>query len=811
MLTKNVTPYLFAARVTSRRPPQREMVCVVRAAFAIDPAGGLRPLEHPEQGMLSADELAPEDDEQVGASLRPSDFADFKLSAEVLLKGSCHPGGRAVTECTARFAVGAWSKSLRVVGPRVWGGVTGGSLGEPATFTSMPLTWQNAFGGPGFEKNPVGKGVSSAEGPTVEIPGAPVRSRSGSYVPATFGPVNPNWPERASLVGQEYGSDWRKRRAPFYADDFDWRHFFSAPADQRLQGYLQGDERVTLENLHPAAREVSFSLPNVRVRVFAKGTDGRFREVGMSLDTLYVDTDDGKVYLTWRGLDAVAEDDLSDVATLLIASETLGAAQPSETYRAQLDAFEKDPLGLEGQLPSPAMLQGTPTAEDTDPVSRLLAERGVPEDVRAELRPKLAAALAEAKKQDKDIDLEAILAAANDEQPPAFVPIKPGVMPPQRLRVAMRKLVETIADARRELIKQRGEIDKLPPGSALPSELSALRDQVSVEARELEEAEKVPRNPQLKQLDPSYSYPEPLSTDEPGPGANLLDRDLKGRDLRGADLRGANLEAADLSKADLSGALLQGANLKYAILWKANLEGADLTGADLTLVNAIGAQARRAVFKGARLETSSFEGAVLDEAVLEDAIGHYVVFTKASLLRASLSRADLSLRARRGPARRGEPLERGARAGPVREGRSPRSRPVARAALGLELRRSDLRRRDLPGGAARRRAVREGVATRRPAGGRRADGREPRRSHRAWGVVHSFARAHRAVLPGGARRRRLHRGRSHGRGSVQDEPAQGMLSQGQPVRGQAARRGWHPDRLRRRQPEARRPLGALKR
>ncbi len=643
MLTKNVTPYLFAARVTSRRPPQREMVCVVRAAFAIDPAGGLRPLEHPEQGMLSADELAPEDDEQVGASLRPSDFADFKLSAEVLLKGSCHPGGRAVTECTARFAVGGWSKSLRVVGPRVWGGVTGGSLGEPATFTSMPLTWQNAFGGPGYEKNPVGKGVSSAEGPTVEIPGAPVRSRSGSYVPATFGPINPNWPERAALVGQAYGTDWRKRRAPFYAEDFDWRHFFSAPADQRLQGYLQGDERVTLENLHPAAREVSFSLPNVRVRVFAKGTDGRFREVGMSLDTLYVDTDDGKVYLTWRGLDAVAEDDLSDVATLLIASETLGAAQPSETYRAQLDAFEKDPLGLEGkQLPSPAMLQGTPTAEDTDPVSRLLAERGVPEDVRAELRPKLAAALAEAKKQDKDIDLEAILAAANDEQPPAFVPIKPGVMPPQRLRVAMRKLVETIADARRELIKQRAEIDKLPPGSALPSELSALRDQVSVEARELEEAEKVPRNPQLKQLDPSYSYPEPLSTDEPGPGANLLDRDLKGRDLRGADLRGANLEAADLSKADLSGALLQGANLKYAILWKANLEGADLTGADLTLVNAIGAQARRAVFKGARLETSSFEGAVLDEAVLEDAIGHYVVFTKASLLRASLSRADLS-------------------------------------------------------------------------------------------------------------------------------------------------------------------------
>lgn len=644
MLTKNLTPYLFGARLTSRKPPQREMTCVVRAAFAIDPAGGpLRPLEHPEQGALSADELAPEDDEQVGACLRPSDFADYKLSAEVMLKGSCHPGGgRAASECVARFAVGGWSKALRVVGPRVWGGVTGGSLGEPAPFTSMPLTWQNAFGGPGYAKNPVGKGVAGPEGPNVELEGSPVRSRSGSYEPATFGPINPNWPARAELVGSEYGAAWRKKRAPFYAEDFDWRYFYSAPADQRLPGYLQGNERVTLEHLHPSARELSFSLPALRVRVFVKGTDKRLREVGMSLDTLFVDTDEGKVYLTWRGLDAVAEDDLSDVATVLIAAEPLGAAEPSETYRAALEAFEKDPVGLEGKLPSEDLFKGTPTAADTDPVSRMLAEKGVPEDVRAELRPKLVEALAEAKKQGKEIDVEAILAAANDEQPAPFVPRKPGQMPPQRLRVTMRKLLETLADARKELAKQQAEIDKLPAGAALPSELATLRDQAALDARQLDDAEQIPRDPRLKELDPSYSYPEPLSTDEPGPGANLLDRDLRGRDLRGADLRGANLEAADLSKADLSGAQLQGANLRYAILWKATLEGADLTGADLTLVNAIGADLRRAVLKGARLETCSFEGAQLDEAVLEDAQGQYVVFTRASAARASFARAALS-------------------------------------------------------------------------------------------------------------------------------------------------------------------------
>ena len=50
---------------------------------------------------------------------------------------------------------------------------------------------------------------------------------------------------------------------------------------------------------------LSVHLPGVRVRVFVKGKDARFREVPMSLDTLFADLDQGKLYLTWRGLDAV--------------------------------------------------------------------------------------------------------------------------------------------------------------------------------------------------------------------------------------------------------------------------------------------------------------------------------------------------------------------------------------------------------------------------------------------------------------------------------------------------------------------------
>lgn len=643
MLTKNLTSFLFGAKTTSRKPPQREMTCVVRAAFRMEPGKPLLDLPHPEQGMLSADTLGADDDDLLGECIAPSDFADTKLVGEVLFKGSCHtPGGRPLTECPVKLAVGDWSKSLRVLGPRQWN-VVSGAASDPGTFTTATLNWANAFGGPGFAKNPVGKGADGLEVPCVEYPDDPVR-KSSSHEPATFAPISPYWPARAALVGKEYGAGWRKKRSPFYAEDFDWRYFQSAPQDQRLPTFLRGDEEVTLQNLHPKAPIVSFQLPAIRVRVFAKGKDATFREVPMLLDTLFVDADESKVFLTWRGLDAVAEEDLSDVATMLIASEPLSSKPGSvDGYREQLEAYERDPVGLEGKLPEAAMFQGVPNADDVDPVSRLLAEKGVPEDVRVDVRKALAeAAKADAMRGEPQLDLEKAIAPAKAEHAPAYVPIKPGVMPPQRLRSKMRGMLEAVAEARADLAKKKAEIDALPRNENEPKETAALREKLAIDASGLDQAEQLARDPRLSEIDPSYSYPEPLSTDQPGPNANLAEHDLRGHDLRGADLRGANLQAADLSQADLRGAQLQGANLKWAVLWAAKAEGADFTGADVTLVNAIGLQGKGANFSKAKLDLTSFEGAMLDEAIFEGAAATYVNFSKASLRRAKLSGAELS-------------------------------------------------------------------------------------------------------------------------------------------------------------------------
>src|SRR5262249_31338008 len=110
---------------------------------------------------------------------------------------------------------------------------------------------------------------------------------------------------------------------------------------------------------HPDAPVLSGRLPGLRIRAFVKDTSQQFREVVMRLDTLFADLDRGRVYLTWRGLDAVKTDDLVDVQTVLVVDEPLGGKPLSQQhYRDLLEAFEKDPLGLEEHKP-----KGLPDAE----------------------------------------------------------------------------------------------------------------------------------------------------------------------------------------------------------------------------------------------------------------------------------------------------------------------------------------------------------------------------------------------------------------------------------------------------------------
>lgn len=646
MLAKNLTPMLFGAKAGARRPPRVEMTAVVRGKFAIRPGEPVALLEGPlEQGHLT-DEVFPEDDEDLlGPTTYPGDFADFKPSAEILCVGHCHtPGGKPLPECPVVIGVGTWQKALRVVGRRVFTEkILGPAATDPVPFTRMAIGWQNAFGGSGYTKNPVGKGHGTDELPNVLHPRDLIDSRRERLEPAGFGPIPSTWAARAERRGKAYGRSWKESRAPFHSEDFDYRHFNAAPPDQWLEGYLRGDEPLLFQNLHPVHPVLRTRLPSLRVRLLVKSAGGEIHEATAVLDTLFADLDEGTITLTWRALFPAGEDDLSDVRSVLVWSEPLGEAPaPTHEKMALLEAFERDPVGL-GERAPPGFTdlveryererRGEPIQDDEealaklDPVSRLMRKKlgrfALEEQAQVAEGMRRAAAGAGPK---VDLDAEAAkMVQKLEDTPPVPLIRKPGVMPNTGLRRQMRVILDEAAVLRKTLAdrelspEQRREIE-----------------------RKLEELAAIPRDPLWARLDPTYVPPEaPLSTDEPGPGRDLAEHDLTGRDLSGMDLSGANLEHALLTRVNLSGANLRGANLKNAILFRANLDGADLAGAELTRVNAARASACGASLRGAVLEQAFFEGAALTGAVLDEARGEYTLFDDADLSAASLRGAAL--------------------------------------------------------------------------------------------------------------------------------------------------------------------------
>jgi len=356
VIHKNLTPFYWGPKVTSRKPPKPEVMVCVRGVFKLVPGQPLEAIEDPiEQGFMSGELFELEDIDQTGALTYPGDFADWKPFAEVLVKGTAYPPKGEDVACTVGVGVGDWEKTLRVTGPRTFipGAIFGGSLSEPRPFKQMPLTWANAYGGPGFPLNPVGQGFAGPEMGTIEYPTEPLTKPGVKKIaPAGFGPISPNWPQRVSKRGKKYGKKWRATRYPFFSEDFDWTYFNTAPEDQRLEKDPLGDEVIRFHNLHPEHPTWTAKLPSLRIRALVKTDEDLIHDLKMRLDTIYADLDAGRLYLTWRGHAPVREIDLADVATVLIASEPL-ESEPLSTahYEKLLAEFEADPIGLEAAFP----------------------------------------------------------------------------------------------------------------------------------------------------------------------------------------------------------------------------------------------------------------------------------------------------------------------------------------------------------------------------------------------------------------------------------------------------------------------------
>ncbi|WP_437927881.1 DUF2169 domain-containing protein [Sorangium sp. So ce291] len=267
------------------------------------------------------------DDDPHRSLSAPTDLVPFKAKAEVLLVGQAFaPRKQPVRSLVARMIVGNVDKSIEVFGKRAFS--LDGQFWEGPGFTSMPLVYERAAGGPGTW-NPSGMrldGPADAQGrvaiPHLQPLGMVIKS-GGEPMPAIgFGPIAPTWPERSQRIERHRGvfspAAWREQPMPV---DLDPAYFNAAPPDQQLDA-LRPDERIVLENLHPEHPRLIAKLPGVRPRVFAEESGSSPREVEMRCDTLWIDTDRGICTLTWRGhvpLDAPVQ-----AGRVLIALEERG-------------------------------------------------------------------------------------------------------------------------------------------------------------------------------------------------------------------------------------------------------------------------------------------------------------------------------------------------------------------------------------------------------------------------------------------------------------------------------------------------------
>lgn len=270
------------------------------------------------------------------------DMAMPKLKGEVLVWGRCFtPNGEPRVASQAGIQVGGITKTLNIFGDRYWkrAGGTVQVITDPEPFTEMPLSYERAFGGTGFEKNPLGRGMTpvlSPSGqeifplPNIESAERLIGSPSDRPEPAGFAPFDFTWPQRAKKLGT-YDNRWLQERWPSYPDDMDWTYFNAAPEDQQMDRFFEGREQIVIRNMHKKKPVIESRIPALRQRCFLnqledmkKKEGGRiFREVTTRIDTIWLFPHAEKGIAVFRGSAEVADDEALDVLHLYIVTESL--------------------------------------------------------------------------------------------------------------------------------------------------------------------------------------------------------------------------------------------------------------------------------------------------------------------------------------------------------------------------------------------------------------------------------------------------------------------------------------------------------
>jgi hypothetical protein len=258
----------------------------------------------------------------------PTDFALYKVRADVVLTGhACAPKG-AVPVIETRFAFGsegnAFERGVVVSGDRRWEpGLATARPSAPEPFVRLPMIHARAFGGRKYDENPVGIGFPDrmrrgpALVPNLEDPARRLRTPNQVAPPACFAPIPRAWKDLWASRGS------RRAVFPLFPEELDWTLFQAAPPAQQL-AFLRGDEPFEIAGLRQDHPVVTGSLPGIRARALAVRR-GEAEEIPLRLDTVVFDLDAMTIQLVWRGTATVADERAPDLDAVHLITESAAA------------------------------------------------------------------------------------------------------------------------------------------------------------------------------------------------------------------------------------------------------------------------------------------------------------------------------------------------------------------------------------------------------------------------------------------------------------------------------------------------------
>ena len=580
-----------------------------------------------------------------------------KANPEMLLVGNAYaPRDERVEAIETTLGLGPIEKKLAISGHSIWlKGFFGRRASAVHPFDTMPISWENAYGGSQSSENPVGVGAlgrGHREETLVALPNIrypeELSLKYGSRLrAASYAPIPAQWRPRAQYA-EMFDLQYIETDFPAMPGNLDFRVYNAAPVDQQFER-LSGDETYTLKNLHRTSPIIGSALPNIRPRVVLE-VDTGFTEPDLTLETVWFLPEVDMGVLIYQGeIETTPQDALTAVSDLLIAYEWGEDLPRGRAFYENEINIRRDPIDALGSSfneasLSPVLAQAELAARDNARQEELAALRKAREkdwsDFKTDYRSRTDEELPESaqlsdidedlvvtpsERQRGDFDITAMLAATDRK-----------VIQSQKQLSALNEehagkassAPEPISDEKvLEISMERARRRRMPGAEA--------SDTTNIEIDEKVDREAFHRMA-LTALRAAVT-PHPLSERKKHLASGqlkifLLELIDQNENLTYRDFTGIDCVGLDLSGRDLSGSIFESANLSGTNFKGSSLRGCSFLSADLNATR----------FDEADLNDANFSRSVGREtSFIETVLTGAIMFNEADLIAADFSRCRM--------------------------------------------------------------------------------------------------------------------------------------------------------------------------